>query len=340
MNQHTYKDYYKILGVGKTADEKEIKSAYRKLARKHHPDVNPGDKSAEEKFKEISEAYEVLSNPHKRAQYDRFGEQWKVASQNGWPGRPSPGGRTASGTSFGFDVTGDESLRDLFESLFGARQERAERAAAQGEDVEYGLDLTLEEALRGATRKYEVIVEDICPRCNGTGSARDSRGAFTLGGSCPECRGRGRVRQPRRGEVTLPPGVTDGKRIRLANEGAAGSTGKRGDLYFVVRVKPHPHFEQQGDDLYVDVNIPFTIAALGGEVAVKTLNGERTLQVPPGVQSGQKIRIAGQGIPGLHSRKSGDLYARVRVTVPRDLSPRERDLLAEMARIRGDSVKT
>jgi len=143
----------------------------------------------------------------------------------------------------------------------------------------------------------------------------------------------------RRGEVTIPAGVTDGKRIRIAGQGAAGSSGNRGDLYFVVRIKPHPQIERQGNDLYIDVAIPFTVAALGGEVVVRTLTGERTLQVPPGVQSGQKIRIAGQGMPGLKGHKTGDMYARVKVSVPRDLSPRERELIGEIARIRGDKVR-
>jgi len=338
MDPHKYKDYYAILGVSKTADEKEIKSAYRKLARKYHPDVNPGDKSAEEKFKEISEAHEVLSDPHKRAQYDRFGDQWKSYSQQGH-GDPFAGAR-APGGGAGYTVNlGEESLQDLFESLFGGWNNRSERAAKSGEDVEYGLDLTLEEAVHGTTKRYQVTVEDVCKQCNGSGTTRDQRGNYTLGAACPECRGHGRVRSMRRGEVTIPPGVTDGKRIRLAGQGAAGSTGTRGDLFFVVRIKPHPEIDRQGNDLYVDVAIPFTVAALGGEVNVHTLNGDRTLQVPAGVQSGQKIRISGQGMPALKGQKSGDMYARVKVSVPRDLSPRERELISEVAKIRGDRVK-
>jgi DnaJ-class molecular chaperone len=340
VDPHKYKDYYSILGVSKTADEKEIKSAYRKLARKYHPDVNPGDKSAEEKFKEISEAHEILSDPHKRSQYDRFGEQWKMYSQAG-QGDPFAGARTGAGAQAGgYTINlGEESLQDLFESLFGGWNNRSERAAKNGEDVEYGLDLTLEEAVHGTTKRFEVTVEDVCPRCGGTGTTRDQRAHYTLGAACPECRGNGRVRSVRRGEVTIPPGVTDGKRIRLAGQGAAGSSGNRGDLYFVVRIRPHAEIERKGNDLYVDVAIPFTVAALGGEVNVKTLNGERTLQVPPGVQSGQRIRIAGQGMPALKGQKPGDMYARVKVSVPRDLSPRERELIQEVAKIRGDKVR-
>lgn len=341
MNRPAYKDYYKILGVPKTADEKEIKAAYRKLARKYHPDVNPGDKSAEEKFKEISEAYEVLSDPHKRSQYDRFGEQWKQASQAGfgWDGA-SPFGRAGEAQGFEFDFGGFGGLSDLFESLFGGQKGRTQRAAERGEDVEYGIDLTLEEAMLGATKLLTLKVEDICPRCGGTGFTRDARGNYAMGTVCSECHGAGRIERTRRVEVKVPAGVNEGQRIRLAGEGAAGMTGKRGDLYLLVRMKPHPHFERKGNDLYTDITIPYTVAALGGEAKVPTLTGERTLTIPPGVQSGQKIRVAGQGLPALKGGKPGDLYAQVRISVPRDLSPRERDLLRELARIRGDKART
>lgn len=337
MNGPRYKDYYKILGVSKTADEKEIKAAYRKLARKYHPDVNPGDKTAEEKFKEISEAHEVLSDPHKRAQYDNFGEQWKQFSQAG--ARPGGGPFGGSAPDVEFEFGGMGGLNDLFESLFGGRRGRAQRAAERGEDVEFGIDLTLEEAMRGVSKTLTLRVEDVCARCGGSGSTRTDRGRFDLGSLCPECRGSGRVERPRRVEVKIPAGVTEGQRIRLAGEGAAGATGQRGDLYLLVRIKPHPHYELQGKDLYTDVSVPFTVAALGGEITVRTLTGDRTLNVPPGVQSGQKMRIAGQGLPGKNGAKAGDLYARVRITVPKDLSPRERELLTELARIRGDRAR-
>jgi molecular chaperone DnaJ len=333
MNGPRYKDYYAILGVPRTADEKEIKSAYRKLARKYHPDVNPGDKSAEAKFKEISEAYDVLSDPHKRSQYDSFGEQWKAFSQAG--ARPGAGAPNVE-----FDFGGFGNLNDLFESLFGGRQGRSERATREGEDVEYGLDVSLEEALRGATKDLTLRIEDLCSRCGGSGALREASGRINLGAVCPQCRGAGRIAATRKVMVKIPAGVTEGRRLRLAGQGAAGAGGKRGDLYLFIRIKPHPDFERQDSDLYVDVAIPFTVAALGGEVAVRTLTGERTLLVPPGVQSGQKIRIAGQGLPGANGQKAGDMYARLRITVPKDLSPRERELLKELARIRGDKTRT
>ena len=329
MNGPTYKDYYKILGVPRTADEKEIKSAYRKLARKHHPDVNPNDKSAEEKFKDISEAYEVLSDPKKRSQYDNFGEEWKSYSSGGFP----RGGQQAQDFEFDF---GSSNLGDLFESIFGARRGANQRAQSQGEDIEYGLDLSLEEAIHGTEKKLTLTVEDTCPRCSGTGSVREGGGRQAL---CPQCHGAGRVRRQRSVDVKIPAGVTEGKRIRLRGEGAAGSDGRKGDLFLLVRLRPHPSFERQGSDLTTDVPIPYTIAALGGEAQVHTLTGERTLPIPPGVQSGQKMRITGHGLPGANGAKHGDLYARIKVTVPKNPSEQEKKLLEELARLRGDKTR-
>lgn len=332
-----YKDYYAILGVSRNADEKEIKSAYRKLARKYHPDVNPGDKAAESKFKEVSEANEVLSDPKKRAQYDQYGEQWKAYSQGGG----YSAGRAPQQGAYEVEF-GGEGLSDFLESIFGnwkMRSSSGGRAQPQtvGEDVEFGLDLTLEEAIHGGKKTITVNEEDVCMKCGGSGGARDSRGAYNLGAVCPACRGHGRTIRPHRVEVTIPPGVSEGQRLRLSGQGGADARGKRGDLYLLIRIKPHPQFERQGDDLYMDAPIPFTIASLGGEVSVPTLTGPRTLTVPPGVQSGQKIRVAGQGMPG---KKPGDLYARVKVTVPKDLSQREKQLIQEIAQLRGDKVRS
>lgn len=333
MNRPQYKDYYAILGVSRTADEKEIKAAYRKLARKYHPDVNPGDSTAEEKFKQISEAYDVLSDPHKRAQYDSFGDQWKSYSQ-----ADSRAGTGYASPDVGWDTAGASGLNDLFDSLFGGFRNRSQRAADRGEDVEFGLDLTLEEAIKGVTKTLNLRMEDLCVRCGGMGMLRSARGGLDMGQICPDCRGEGRIASSRRVEVKIPAGVNEGQRVRLTGEGAAGLSGKRGDLYLLIRIKPHEYFERQGSDLYTDAVIPYTIAALGGEINVKTLNGHRTLNVPAGVQSGQKIRIAGQGMPGLKGKRPGDLYVRIKISVPKDLSPRERQLLTELARLRGDKV--
>ncbi len=335
MNRPQYKDYYAILGIGRTADEKEIKAAYRKLARKYHPDVNPGDSSAEENFKQISEAYEVLSDPHKRAQYDSYGDQWKRYSQT-----DSRAGATYTSPDAGWDIGGTGGLNDLFDSLFGGFRNRSQRAADRGEDVEFGLDLTLEEAIQGVTKNLNLRMEDVCVRCGGMGMLRNARGSLDMGQFCQDCRGEGRVASTRRVEVKIPAGVNEGQRVRLTGEGAAGVTGKRGDLYLLIRIKPHEHYERQGNDLYIDAVLPYTIAALGGEISVKTLNGHRTLNVPAGVQSGQKIRIAGQGMPGLKGNRVGDLYVRIKISVPRDLSPKERQLLSELARLRGDKVSS
>jgi DnaJ-class molecular chaperone len=340
VNGPEYKDYYKILGVSRGADEKEIKSAYRRLARKYHPDVNPGDKSAEERFKQISEAYEVLSDPHKRAQYDSFGEQWKAFSQSG--ARPGAGTGPFPGATesfeFGFGM-GAPNLNDFFESLFGGRQGRTRRAATRGEDVEFGIEVTLDEVMNGTVKEHAVNIEDVCAACGGSGATRRARGTFDIGAPpCPTCRGTGRTSRTRRIKVKVPAGVEDGRRLCIKGQGAAGPDGTRGDLYLVVRVRPHPGFQVRDRDIYTDVDVPYTVAALGGEVQVKTPTGTRSLTIPPGVQSGQKIRVAGHGMPN-PSGKPGDLYARLRLTVPKELSPRERELLAELGKLRGDSVR-
>ena len=337
MTVPQYKDYYKILGVRKGADEKEIKSAYRRLARKYHPDVNPGDHTAEERFKEISEAYSILSDPHKRAEYDSLGDQWKRFGQPGAGAGTNPFGTGTSGTEVPF---GTPDLRDFFDILFGGGQgAAATRAPVRGEDVEFGIDVTLDEVMQGAVKEHTVNIEDVCQTCRGSGKVGSRRGAFDLGGAvCPTCRGRGRVTRSQKIKVRIPAGIEDGKRLCLRGEGAAGADGTRGDLYLVVRVRPQHGFKLQDRDLHTDVEIPYTIAALGGEVQVQTPLGTRTVTVPPGVQSGQRIRISGQGLPN-PGGKPGDLYARVRVTVPKDISPRERELLAELARIRGDHAR-
>jgi len=343
LAQPTYRDYYKILGIARTADDKEIKAAYRKLARKYHPDVNPGDSAAEAKFKEISEAHEVLSDPHKRSQYDRYGDQWKMSTQNSGPTVNTAGwgfgGFGSKAQTSNVEYGDDSALHDMFESLFGGFKSRNTKAANHGEDVEYALDLTLEEAIHGGRKQVNVTVEDLCPKCGGSGSAKNKDGVYTLGGACTECRGHGRKNSQVSAEVTIPAGIQEGKRLRLAGKGSAGLGGKRGDLFLLVRIRNSAHFDRKGNDLFADVSIPYTVAALGGETEVRTLNGVRTLPVPRGIQSGQKIRIAGQGIPATSDHPAGDFYAVVKVTVPKDLSTREQELITELARLRGDKIK-
>lgn len=336
---YRYKDYYAILGVPRNATQKEIKQAYRRLARKYHPDVNPGDKSAEEKFKEISEAYEVLSNPEKRAKYEQYGEMWKHFSEQQGGGFSGSGEwRDLRDFSFG-------GLGDLFATLFGDvfnRQAESDVGApfAASLDAEYPIEVSLEEAYSGTTRTLSLSLQDMCSQCGGTGASRTRSGFYTMGQSCPQCHGRGTVARNKRIEVRIPPGVQDGSKIRLAGEGLTGRGGQRGDLYLIVRLRSHPVFERKGDDLYVDTDVPYTTAALGGEVRVPTLKGSATMKVPAGTQSGKVFRLAGQGMPRLKGTGHGDLYARVRIAVPRTLSARERELLQELAQLHQTTTRT
>lgn len=372
-----YKDYYKILGLPKTATDKEIKSAYRKLARQHHPDVNAGNKAAEDKFKEIGEAYDVLSDTDKRSKYDQYGDQWKAVTQGGGPSRPGGGSYAPNGYAEQ-DFGGAGGIDDFLSSLFGGQgpsghgsfggfNRASPNAARPQQDMEYPVEITLEEAYKGATRSFTISLPETCGRCNGagavptgknkpcpmcggTGKTKGGRGFFgnntcpQCGGTgqaveaCPECHGEGQVtKQKRLTDIKIPAGVADGQRIRLAGQGSGG-----GDLYLKIKVKDNARFERQGDDLTTDFDIPYTVAALGGEAGVETFAGRRTLNIPAGTQSGQKFRLTGQGMPILKTKGAdkGNLYARARLTVPKDLSAREKELLAEIATLRGDAVKT
>jgi chaperone protein DnaJ len=368
-----YKDYYKILGLSKGASEKEIKAAYRKLARQHHPDVNPGDKGAEDKFKDIGEAYDVLSDPDKRSQYDQYGDQWKAYSQGGRPGGGSPqtGGVY---TDFNFGGAGGGAggggIDDFLSSLFGgqaggqapggfggfssrtARSPRQETRAQQ--EVEYPVEISLEEAFKGTSKTFTLSLPETCNRCGGSGAVSSGRtktcnmcgGTGRVKGQrvgtgleievCPECRGEGSVtKQKKLSDVKIPAGVADGQRIRLAGQGPQG-----GDLFLKISVRTDPRFERQGDDLYTDFTVPYTVAALGGEAAVETFSGRKVLNVPAGSQSGRAFRLTGLGMPVLKSKgtQKGNLYARAKISVPKELSPRETELLTELAKLRQDAV--
>lgn len=350
------KDYYKILGVDKNASSEDIKKAHRKLARKFHPDLNPGDKKAEETFKSIQEAYDILSDKEKRAKYDQFGDMWAHAPFGGAGANPGarPGSAGFNGNPFvDVDVNnaggGGVNFEDFLERMFGggAGKNRgarnpfaAEPSAAPAEDIEFGLDIPLEEAFRGGPQRISVTVEDVCPECGGAGQLKNSRGQFDLNGKiCPRCRGRGRIDSPRTGQVTVPAGAWDGLRLKSSGQGAADAHGKRGDLFVQLHIKPHPKFERDGQNLLFDVAIPYTVAALGGGVTVEMLDGQRrTLNIPAGIQTGQKLRIAGSGMPALRDRPAGDAFARVKIIVPRDLTDREKSLLEELARLRNDPI--
>ena len=315
-----YKDYYKILGVPKNATEKEIKAAYRKAARKHHPDVNKGDPKSEARFKEINEANEVLSDREKRKRYDALGPDWQSQLRTGaGPGRPGSRGGTVE-VDFGDDAGG---FSDFFRTIFGGGggfgggreggfgggfrtssggfEEIFGRAAREpvGQDVEGTADLTLEEVARGTTRTVKV----------GEGPS-----ARTV-------------------EVKIPAGVREGSRVRAAGEGGGAPEGPRGDLYLRVRTRPHPQFERKGDDLETKISVPLTTAVLGGEVQVPTLEGPVGIKVPPGSPGGRTFRLRGKGLPRLDAPGRGDILAVVNVDIPRDLKPREKEIFEELKRL-------
>jgi molecular chaperone DnaJ len=323
------KDYYQILGVNRNASEKEIKQAYRRLARKHHPDLNPGDKSAEAKFKEINAAYEVLSNAEKRKKYDQFGEQWEYADQfaksGGQGGVRWDFGR--GGTTFEYgDLSG---FGDIFSSLFGDSGigSRTRRGPRRGQDVESPIEVTLEEAYHGSTRIMQLQTEEPCTACGGTGRVGNR--------VCTICNGAGRKIISKRLEVKIPTGVRDGSRIRIAGEGGSGlAGGSKGDLYLVVKVLPHKLFERKGDDLHTEVLVPLATAILGGEVRLPTLKGKLSLKIPPETQNGKVFRLAGKGMPQLGSNKYGNMFAKVKVVLPTNLTDEERELFGRLRSIR------
>jgi len=311
-----YKDYYKVLGVERTATEAEIKKAYRKLARKYHPDVNPGDKSSEQRFKEINEAQEVLTDPEKRKKYDQLGSQYQQWQQSGQPGSDfdwsqwygaggqgrygAPGGGRVEYRDIGDMFGGSGGFSDFFESLFGgmggAGTRARTRAPQRGQNYEQPVDITLEEAFSGTARLLQ------------------------LG--------------DRRLEVKIPAGVKTGSKVRMAGEGAPGGAGS-GDLFLKINVLPHHTFERKGNDLYRDVDVDLYTAILGGEVRVATLSGNVTLRIPPETQSGRTIRLQGQGMPALQNpQQRGDLYVKVRVKLPTKLSEQEKTLFKELAQLR------
>ena len=316
MAAHTKRDYYTVLGVSRSASEKDIKTAYRKLARKHHPDVNPGDNKSEAQFKEIGEAYSVLSDPEKRKKYDRWGHDWEKIEQaqaaganvRGRPGSTSYTWNSAGGGAPGSYNFESEDLGGLFEQLFGRAaggRTRVRSAPRKGKDLEQPVEITLEEAFNGTQRTFSI---------------QDSQS--------------GEIRTV---EVKIPAGATEGLRVRIAGKGEPGLGGAAaGDLYLIVSVKPHPLFERDGDDLRVKVPTPLYTALLGGEVMVPTPKGSQlALKVPPETANGQRIRLAGQGMPHLNGSGRGDLFAEVTVQLPKNLTSREKDLFAELARARG-----
>lgn len=348
------RDYYEVLGVAKNASDDEIKKAYRRLAMKFHPDRNPGDAAAEEKFKEAKEAYEILADARKRAAYDQFGH----AGVEGGPG----GAGGAGGPNFS-DIFGD-----IFGDIFNGGGRGQGGGAYRGADLRYMLDLTLEEAVFGTNAKIRVPAlvtcqfcngsgakkgtkPSTCPTCNGVGQVRIQQGFFSIQQTCPRCQGRGvvimdpcdhchghgRVEEQKTLSVKVPAGVDNGDRIRLAGEGEAGEGGgPAGDLYVQIRVKPHPIFTREENDLHCEVPISFTMAALGGELDVPTLDGRVSLKIPAETQTGRVFRLRGKGVKSVRGGQQGDLLCRVSVETPVNLTAKQRELLEQFAATLGE----
>ncbi len=351
------RDYYDVLGVGRSASQDEIKRAFRRLARRHHPDVNPEDPEAEARFKELAEAYEVLGDPERRAHYDFYGQ---TSSSPAYPGDI-------------FDEFG--GFGSIIDAFFGARRSTAQPRARRGADLRYDLEITLEEVLTGAKRtiKAERVQacqdceatgsrtragDRACPKCGGTGQTQLTRttpfGRLSTVTTCHTCQGGGRVVEDpcqscggagrRVGEaeipVEIPPGLEDEASIRIEGAGEAGERGApSGDLYVVVHVKPHEIFERRARDLYCEAPVPFTVAALGGNIPVPTLEGPEQLQIPAGTQTGKLLSLLGRGLPDARTGVRGALHVKVRIVTPKHLTPRQRELLEEYAREGGDRIE-
>jgi DnaJ-class molecular chaperone len=337
-----YKDYYKILGVEKSATPAEIHKAYRKLARKYHPDLNPSDKTAEARFKEINEAHEVLGDPEKRQQYDAISPTWTRPGFDVNAAARAARQRARTATE---GAAAGEGFSDFFQSIFGQATARtqpratpsgatgAPSRARRGDDIEQSVEVTLEEAFGGGQRVFTLTGQDRCPRCNGSGLDAEGK-------TCPNCKGTGWTSFSRRLEVKLPAGIREGSRIRIAGEGNPGSGGgPRGDLYLVVTLKPHQRFRIEEDNLLEDVEAPYTTLVLGGEVVVPTLKGKVSLKVPAGTANGKQFRLAGQGMPRLKDGTRGDLLVKLHAILPgtqgTPLTNRERELLSELSALHG-----
>ncbi len=342
------RDFYEVLGVAKNASESELKKAYRRLAMKHHPDRNPGNQEAEQQFKEAKEAYEILTDPQKRAAYDQFGHAGVD------PAAGAGAGGFGAGGSFS-DIFGD-----VFGDIFGGR---GGAQAYRGSDLRYNLDLSLEEAVFGTSVKIRVptLVQcstcngngakpgtspQTCPTCGGHGQVRMQQGLFSIQQTCPRCRGRGsviaepcgtcrgagKVEETKTLSVKVPPGVDTGDRIRLSGEGEAGdANGPAGDLYVQIRVKPHPIFTREDNHLFCEVPISFVTAALGGEREVPALDGKVTLKIPPETQSGKVFRLRGKGVKPVRGGTAGDLLCKVTVETPVNLTREQKEILEQFA---------
>ena len=350
------KDYYEILGVNKSCDDKTLKSAFRKLAKEYHPDHNAGKPEAEAKFKEISEAYERLKNPESRAAYDRYGH----AAFDGGGGRGNYSG--------GFDGNFSSAFSDIFNDFFGdfSNSTRSRETSNRGSDLRYNLEITLEEAYSGKSDTINVPMNTecsgckgnggengeapiVCPNCQGSGKTRASQGFFMIERSCTSCNGsgqivvnpckscggQGRVKKPKKLSINVPAGVEDGNRIRLSGQGEAGLRGGRtGDLYIFVSIKPHKFFQRDGSDLYCNVPVSMATAALGGQIDIPTIDGSKlSVSIPEGSQNNKHLRLRGKGMPILRQKNFGDLHLQISVETPVNLSKKQKQLLEEFQKI-------
>ena len=352
------RDYYEVLEVHRNASDIEIKKAYRKLAIQFHPDKNPGDKAAEDKFKELSEAYEVLSDAQKRAQYDQFGHAGVNA-----------GGFSGGGFGFGAGTPFSDIFSDIFGDIFGGDGRQRSRGR-RGDDLQYTLDIKFEDAANGLETKIDVpyakrcgtcggsgakpgTEPKTCPTCRGAGQVRFQQGFFSVSRTCNHCNGEGRVvdspcttcrgtgsvKDSKTLSVKVPPGVETGNRLKLSGEGGQGTKGgPNGDLYVLINVKEHPIFTREGNDVLCEIPISFTQAALGCEIEIPTLEGQVSLKIPEGTQSGRIFRLRSKGIPVLQGYGRGDQLVIMRVETPTNLNRQQRDLLEEFARISGEDV--
>ncbi|RJX29586.1 MAG: molecular chaperone DnaJ [Dethiobacter sp.] len=356
------KDYYEVLGIGREATQEEIKKAYRKLARQYHPDVNSGDKESESRFKEIKEAYDILSDPQKRENYDRFGHQEGAQGFGGFGG-------------FGDIRDFTSGFEDIFDTFFGggfnAGRNRQASTPRRGADLRYDLEISLKDAVQGKETFVNIPRTENCPDCDGTGAKNGAQPVTcsACGGSgqqqvvkntafgrfvsirtcekcqgqghiikeyCPKCRGEGRVFRERKIEIKIPAGVDSGSKLRIPGEGEAGTRGgPPGDLYVIIHVRPHEIFKRQDNDLICEIAVNFVQAALGGELEVPTLDGKAKLRIPEGTQPGAVFRLKGKGVPSLRGFGKGDQLVRVKVEVPRRLNARQKKILREFAQVSG-----
>jgi molecular chaperone DnaJ len=371
MATTTKQDYYEVLGVPRKASLKDIRTAFRKLARKYHPDLNPGDKAAEEKFKQIQEAYDVLSDAKKRQTYDQYGFYSENLPPGGYPKGPSA---SDSGVNFdfgGFDFGGGTgtaggggaSFRDLFSQFFGGRTGHASEPEHEpGGDLEYQIEIDFWDAVRGAVKKLSITRMDACetchgtgavgspqtcPTCHGTGSIQQAAGKMRFnvpctrcGGTgklrtaCRTCGGEGRVRRTETIDVRIPAGVANGGRVRVPGKGNSGTMGApAGDLYLRVVVRPHPFFERRGNDLYIHVPVTVAEATLGAKIEVPTMDGRALVRIPPGTNSGKTLRLREKGVPNARDGARGDQYVEIQVVVPQPTDERVRTLMKDLERV-------